>query len=62
MKLKQVLRKKIKRPNKPPRKQDDKLIKSAMEEFFSWFLRFMYPDADDIFDFSRGITILIIQI
>ncbi len=36
-----------------PRRQHDMLLKGAFEEWFADFLRFMYPNADAIFDFSR---------
>ncbi|SEN62969.1 hypothetical protein SAMN05216436_11930 [bacterium A37T11] len=58
METKQVHRKKVKRPLKPPRRQDDKLLKSTFEYWFPYLLRFFYPNADDIFDFDRGIEFL----
>lgn len=45
-----------KRPR--PRKQNDELLKGAFEENFIDFLRFLYPNADDIFDFSRAIEFM----
>lgn len=42
---------------KPPR-QNDELLKGAFEENFPDFLRFLYPDADDIFDFSQAIQFM----
>lgn len=38
---------------KKPRRQHDVLLKAAFEEWFADFLRFMYPEADRLFDFSR---------
>lgn len=46
-----------KKLSKPP-KQNDELLKGAFEENFVDFLRFLYPDADDIFDFSKGIQFM----
>jgi len=43
--------------NKPP-KQNDKLLKGVFEEWFVEFLRFLYPNAGDLFDFSRGLTMM----
>lgn len=40
------------------RKKDDLLWKGILEDLFDDFLRFMHPDADSIFDFSRGIEFL----
>ena len=40
------------------RKQNDELLKGAFEEWFTEFLRFLYPQADDLFDFSRGLTFM----
>lgn len=37
-----------------PRRQNDELLKGAFEENFQDFLRFLYPDADSIFDLDRG--------
>ncbi|MFB5946606.1 hypothetical protein [Albibacterium profundi] len=37
-----------------PRRQNDELLKGAFEENFQDFLRFLYPDADTIFDLERG--------
>lgn len=45
------------RSTKPP-KQNDELLKGAFEENFPDFLRFLYPDADDIFDLSKGIEFM----
>ena len=36
----------------------DYLWKGILEDIFDDFLRFMHPNADDIFDFERGITFL----
>lgn len=41
-----------------PLKQNDELLKGAFEENFSDFLRFLYPNADDIFDFSKSIQFM----
>lgn len=43
--------------NKPP-KQNDELLKGAFEEWFVEFLRFIYPNADELFDFGRGLTMM----
>ena len=37
---------------------NDYLWKGILEDVFDDFLRFMHPDADEIFDFERGITFL----
>jgi len=37
---------------------NDYLWKGILEDVFDDFLRFMHPNADDIFDFDRGITFL----
>jgi predicted transposase YdaD len=39
-------------------KRDDYLWKGILEDVFDDFLRFMHPDADEIFDFGKGITFL----
>lgn len=44
--------------SKKPRKQNDELLKGAFEENFPDFLRFLYPQADNIFDLSRGIQFM----
>jgi len=49
--------KRNRRNNKPPR-QDDRLWKSILETVFEDFLLFFYPNANDIFDFSKGVTYL----
>jgi len=46
-----------KKLSKPP-KQNDELLKGAFEENFADFLRFLYPDADHIFDFSKSIQFM----
>ncbi|MBD1433533.1 hypothetical protein H8B06_11895 [Sphingobacterium sp. DN00404] len=46
-----------KKLSKPP-KQNDELLKGAFEENFADFLRFLYPSADDIFDFSKSIQFM----
>ncbi|MDR0799827.1 MAG: hypothetical protein LBN18_08720 [Dysgonamonadaceae bacterium] len=38
--------------------RNDYLWKGLLEDVFDDFLRFMHPDADEIFDFGRGITFL----
>ena len=38
--------------------EQDILWKGVLEEVFDDFLRFFYPEADKIFDLSRGITFL----
>lgn len=40
------------------RRKDDQLWKGILEDLFDDFLRFMHPDADAIFDFSREIEFL----
>ena len=37
---------------------NDYLWKGVLEDIFDDFLRFMHPNADEIFDFERGITFL----
>jgi len=37
---------------------NDYLWKGVLEDVFDDFLRFMHPNADEIFDFERGITFL----
>jgi predicted transposase YdaD len=39
-------------------KRDDTLWKSILEDVFEDFLRFFYPEADDIFDFEKGFDFL----
>ncbi|PRD54692.1 hypothetical protein [Sphingobacterium gobiense] len=46
-----------KKLSKPP-KQNDELLKGAFEENFADFLRFLYPNADHIFDFSKSIQFM----
>ncbi|SEK24417.1 RpnC/YadD family protein [Parapedobacter koreensis] len=41
-----------------PTKQNDELLKGAFEEWFIEFLRFIYPNANDLFDFARGLTFM----
>jgi len=41
-----------------PSKQNDELLKGAFEENFSDFLRFLYPNADNLFDFSKNIQFM----
>ncbi|MDR0798705.1 MAG: hypothetical protein LBN18_02965, partial [Dysgonamonadaceae bacterium] len=40
------------------RHQNDYLWKGILEDVFDDFLRFMHPEADEIFDFERGVTFL----
>jgi hypothetical protein len=44
--------------NRIPRKKNDELLKGIFEDNFPDFLRFIFPDADELFDFDRGITFL----
>ena len=39
-------------------KRDDTLWKGILEDLFDDFLRFIYPNADDIFDMARGFDFL----
>ena len=39
-------------------KRNDILWKGALEDFFARFLRMVFPDADDLFDFSKGFSFL----
>ncbi len=39
-------------------KRDDTLWKGILEDLFDDFLRFVYPNADDIFDMARGFEFL----
>jgi predicted transposase/invertase (TIGR01784 family) len=39
-------------------KRDDTLWKGILEDIFDDFLRFMYPNADEIFDMARGFDFL----
>jgi hypothetical protein len=39
-------------------KRDDTLWKSILEDVFIDFLRFFYPNADEIFDLDRGFEFL----
>lgn len=41
-----------------PVKKSDELLKAIFEENFLDFLRFMYPNADDIFDLERELTFM----
>jgi hypothetical protein len=40
------------------RKKSDELLKGAFEVNFIDFLRFVYPDADQVVDFSKGIEFM----
>lgn len=42
---------------KPP-KQNDQFLKGTLEENLPDFLRFVYPEADELFDFDQGIELL----
>lgn len=42
---------------KPPKKNDE-LLKAIFEDNFPDFLRFMYAEAEDIFDLDRGLTFM----
>jgi len=41
-----------------PRKKNDIIFKGAFEDYFVYLLRFTYPDADQIFDFEKGIIFM----
>ena len=41
-----------------PHKKSDELLKAIFEENFPDFLRFMYPQADAIFDLERSLTFM----
>lgn len=41
-----------------PRKKNDELLKSAFKDNFQDFLRFVYPDADEVLDFSKEIEFM----
>ncbi|MCW8310851.1 hypothetical protein K7A41_06420 [Sphingobacterium sp. InxBP1] len=41
-----------------PARKNDELLKGIFEDNFPDFLRFMYPDADEIFDLERGLTFM----
>lgn len=41
-----------------PRKKNDILLKSIIEENFPFLLRFFFADAEKLFDFDRGITFM----
>jgi len=45
-------------PSKTMKQKDDYLWKGILEDVFDDFLRFLHPDADRVFDLSRGITFL----
>lgn len=46
------------RPLPKPRKKNDELLKGAFEDNFPDFLRFVYPDAEEILDFEKGIEFM----
>ncbi|TCD01267.1 RpnC/YadD family protein [Pedobacter psychroterrae] len=52
-----IFNKRQKRSSKP-RKKSDELLKGAFEDHFFDFLRFVYPDAEDIIDFSKGVEFM----
>src|ERR1700679_279887 len=39
-------------------KRNDILWKAVLEDLFDDFLRFFYPDADNLFDFNKGFEYL----
>lgn len=39
-------------------KRNDILLKGALEDFFGYFLRMIFPNADELFDFSKGFVFL----
>lgn len=41
-----------------PAKKNDELLKAIFEDNFPDFLRFMYAEAEDIFDLGRGLTFM----
>jgi hypothetical protein len=43
-----------KQPDLPPRRKNDALWKVVIEEVFDDLLRFIFPDADRVFDLERG--------
>lgn len=50
---------KLQQANKiKPRRKNDELLKGAFEENFPDFLRFVYPQADEVLDFDRGIQFM----
>lgn len=44
--------------NRKPRKKNDELLKGAFEEWFPEFLEFLYPNADDLFDFNHKLVFM----
>jgi predicted transposase/invertase (TIGR01784 family) len=46
-----------KMPEKP-RKKHDSILKAAFQEYFADLLRFFFPDADTLFDWSKGYSFL----
>jgi len=44
--------------NKPHKKKNDIFFKSAFEDYFSDMLRFLYKDADQIFDLEKPISFM----
>jgi len=44
--------------SKNPRKKSDELLKGAFQDNFLDFLRFVYPDAQKVLDFDKGIEFL----
>jgi hypothetical protein len=47
-----------KRSSKKPRRKSDEFLKGIFEDNFPDFLRFVYPDADQILDFSKKIEFM----
>lgn len=46
------------KPSQPPRKKNDELLKGAFEDNFIDFLRFIFPDADTLLDFDKGVEFM----
>jgi hypothetical protein len=44
--------------NTPNMQRNDILWKAALEDLFHDFLRFFYPEADDLFDLGKGFEYL----
>ena len=49
---------KIEDENKSPWKKNDIIFKGAFEDYFAHLLRFIYPNAEQIFDFNREIIFI----
>lgn len=60
------MRQEVTQNSKPPQQKRDKLpnkkkdifFKSAFEDYFADMLRFLYPEADQIFDLEKPITFM----